>query len=288
MAKTPKSVVLGNALRQARLGRDWKLREFAFRLNKDPAILSRWETGERTPAPDQVARILTVLGVEGDEYENIMTLAFGTHDPQWMPTTLPEQRQQMAAYVEFEENATAITEVNPLLVPGPLQTPDYISAMMSRDDIAAEEIPARVHTRINRQHILDRQTPPQLTAFIGQGALYQNIGGRQTMTAQLRHLVGMASRPRIHLHLIPFGAGWHPGLESTFTLIDSSQINTVAFVGTRRTTLWLHQDYDVNAYKRAVEKVRQVSMSPDDSARFIHELANRMETTTDVPPANLA
>jgi len=287
MAKTPKSVVLGNALRQARLGREWKLREFAFRLNKDPAILSRWETGERTPAPDQVARILTVLGVEGDEYENIMTLAFGTHDPQWMPTTLPEQRQQMVAYVEFEENATAITEVNPLLVPGPLQTPDYISAMMSRDDIAAEEIPARVHTRINRQQILDRQKPPQLTAFMGQGALYQNIGGPKTMIGQLRHLCAMSARANINLHVVPFAVGWHPGLESTFTLIESPYIHTVAFVETRRSTLWLHRDYDVAAYKRAVEGVRRVSMNTADSARFIHELAQRMEQSN-VPPHHLA
>ncbi|MGQ0840611.1 Scr1 family TA system antitoxin-like transcriptional regulator, partial [Actinokineospora sp.] len=126
MAKKPKAVALGSALRQARLDKGIKLREFAMRIDRDPAMLSRWETGDRLPKPEQVARILTVLDVGNDRYADIMTLVHGTDEPQWVATTLPEQRQQMSAFLDYEQNATAITEVAPLLIPGLLQTTDYI------------------------------------------------------------------------------------------------------------------------------------------------------------------
>lgn len=72
--RTPKSRALGRALRQAREDNGLKLREFAERLGRDPGLLSRWETGERTPRPDQVAQILALLGVNGDRFDEFVQL----------------------------------------------------------------------------------------------------------------------------------------------------------------------------------------------------------------------
>lgn len=122
MARTLKARALGSALRQAREEKGLLLRELASAIKRDIGVLSRWETGERTPKPELVAQILTRLDVDGDRYDEIMTLAYGTDESQWVATTLPEQRQQMAAYVDWEQNASRIVEVAPLLVPGLLQT----------------------------------------------------------------------------------------------------------------------------------------------------------------------
>ncbi|HET6214006.1 MAG TPA: helix-turn-helix transcriptional regulator, partial [Micromonosporaceae bacterium] len=73
------------------------LRELGSAINRDIGVISRWETGERTPKPEQVAQILSTLGVNGDRYDEIMTLAYGTNESQWVATTLPELKQQMSA-----------------------------------------------------------------------------------------------------------------------------------------------------------------------------------------------
>ena len=283
MAKTPKAVALGSALRQARLDKGLKLREFATQISRDPAMLSRWETGDRTPRPEHVSQILAVLGVNGDKYDEIMTLVYRTDEPQWVATSLPEQRQQLAAFLEFEQNATKIIDVSPLLMPGLLQTPDYIHAIMSGGGVPTVDIPTRTAIRVGRKEAITQSKPARLVALVGQAALYQNIGGRAVTIAQLRYLLEVARYPNVDLRIIPFGVGWHPVLEGAFTLIESNHPATVVFLENRRSALWLHQDDDVNAYKHAVDMVLQVALSADESIRLISELAHRMEMRSDVP-----
>lgn len=297
MARTPKARALGAAIRQAREAKGLLLRELAAAINRDNGVLSRWETGERTPKPEQVAQILTKLGVEGSDYDEIMTLAYGTAESQWVAISLPEQRQQMTAYVHWEQNATRIVVVAPLLVPGILQTGEYIRAIMSAPGVPTGEIASRVTSRIGRREVIDRaHRPASLLVLLGQGALNQNIGGRETMLGQLDHLLTMAGRPNVEVRVVPDRAGWHPGLEGAFTLIesatetsvrpraateDSSATVSIAFVETRRSVLMLHEDADVEAYKRALDHVLVVSLSPDHSAKIIAELRNRMEKQRD-------
>jgi transcriptional regulator with XRE-family HTH domain len=282
MARTPKARALGAALRQAREGEGMLLRELATAINRDLGVVSRWETGERTPKPEVVAQILTKLGVPADRYDQIMTLAYGTEESQWVATTLPEQRQQMAAYVEWEQNATAIVEVAPLLVPGLLQTSDYIRAIMTAGGVPEGEIASRVTFRIGRREAITKPNPAKLLVLLGQGALYQDVGGPEVMAAQLRHLLDMAIRPNIDLRIMPDHSGWHPGLESAFALISADRPagarrtsdESIVFVGNRRSVLMLHEQSDVDAYKRAIDRTMRITMSRERSLTFIADVAN--------------
>jgi transcriptional regulator with XRE-family HTH domain len=287
MARTPKARALGAALRQAREEKQMILRELGAAINREIGVISRWETGDRTPKPEQVAQILTKLGVEGDRYDEIMTLAYGTDQSQWIATTLPEQKQQMVAYVDWEQNASRIVEVAPLLVPGLLQTGDYIRAIMTAPGVPTGEIASRVTTRIGRREVITKQSPAELLVLLGRGALNQGVGGRQVMIGQLAHLLELAARPNVELRIVPDDRGWHPGLEGAFALIESSRATalksastgtaSIVFVETRRSVLMLHEDGDVDAYRRAIDQIMKVSLPPDVSANFIADLRNRME-----------
>ncbi|GGS14517.1 helix-turn-helix domain-containing protein [Actinokineospora fastidiosa] len=279
MAKTPKAVALGSALRQARQDKGLKLRDFALHISRDPAMLSRWENGERSPKPEQAARILALLGVTGQRYDEVMTLVHGISEPQWVATTLPEQRQQLAAYIDCERKATAIHAAEPMLIPGLLQTPDYIRAIMSTAGVAEDEIARRVAVRLGRRKVITRPCPANLTALVGEPALFLNVGGPAVLAEQLRHLLAVAQLANVEVRVVPLSAGWHPGVEGAFNLLESEGSTMSVFVETRRTMLWLHQRDDVLAYQRAAIKMQEVAMSPLDSVRFISRLLKRMETT---------
>jgi transcriptional regulator with XRE-family HTH domain len=278
MARTPKARALGNALRQTREEHGLTLRALAAQINRDAGVLSRWETGDRKPKPEHVAQILTALGVNGERYDEIITLTYGPDQPQWVATTLPEQRQQLTALLNFEQNATTITEVSPLLVPGLLQTSGYVRAIMSGGGVPAAEIATRVAIRIGRKDVLTRPGPVNLIALIGEAALHQTVGSPNVMIEQLRHLLDMSQHSNINLRVIPYSSGWHPALEGSFKLIESKQA-TVVHLETRTSGLFLHEDLDVNAYQHAVGMVLQVATSPIEAVRIIAAAAKSWENT---------
>ncbi|HEV8555808.1 MAG TPA: helix-turn-helix transcriptional regulator [Actinophytocola sp.] len=276
--RTPKSRALGRALRQAREDNDLRLRDFAAKLGRDPGMLSRWETGERTPRPDQVAQILALLGVNGERYEEIIRLTEGTRASQWLALTLPEQREQLNTLVDLEQSATTITEASPLLIPGLLQITPYIRAIMTSGSVPPDETATRIAIRNGRKEVLKGHNPVRLVALVGEAALCQLIGSPEIMAEQLRYLLDAASWPNVDLRVIPFSTGWHPGLEGLFQLIESKNATPVVQLENRRSGLFLHEDDDIDPYRRAIEMMLRVALNHIDSTDLIARYANRWET----------
>ncbi|GAA1984524.1 helix-turn-helix transcriptional regulator [Amycolatopsis minnesotensis] len=279
---TPKARALGAALRELREEAGFGLREFARRLGKDPGTVSRIENGKRGADVAEIARMLTTLGVGGARYDELVEMARGgTAGPLWLAVTLPEQRQHLAAVLEFERSATVITDMAPLLIPGLLQTGDYARAIMSAGGVPVSEIETRVAIRIGRRDVILRRHPVHFVALIGEAALRQMIGGRNVILDQCRYLVELAEMSNVDIRVIPFDAGWHPGLETPFVLIDSDEAQPVVQVETRISGLFLSDDDYVSRYRQAADKVFQVALSPSDSVSLIAAEVDRMEREGD-------
>ena len=279
---TPKSRALGAALREARQERDLKLRELARELDLDPSRLSKWELGKEVPKDTVVAQILTYLGVSGERYDEIIALIDGADDGPWLAISLPDQRAHLAAMLDLEQSAETITTVSPLLIPGLLQEPRYIRAIMSAGNLSANEIATRVTVRLGRQNVITRRDPVRLRAFVGEAALRQVIGSRAVQVQQLEHLVDEAARENVELRIMQFdGTGHHPGLEGPFTLFDprpDEGIGAIVHIENRRSGLFLHEDQDVATYREAVDQVAKVAMSPEESTRLIADVITEMRT----------
>lgn len=256
------------------------LRALSTVIERNSGVISRYESGERTPKPEHVSQILTTLAITGERYDAIMTLAYDTDAPMWVAATLPEQHQQLAAFVEAEQNATHIADVSPLLVPGLLQTNEYIRAIMSGGGMPHDEVVRRAAIRIGLRDIITRQhSPTRFTVFIGEAALYQLIGGRDVMVAQLRHLLSMVERPNVFLRIVPFGSGWHPGLEGPFTVVDPEEVAAVVQVENRKSGIFMHEKDDVALYLAAVDMVRRVAHGEDESKHLLVRCTKRWETS---------
>lgn len=266
--RPPKRLFLGMALRQARLAAGHtNMTKFAEKLGRTPAALSRWETGDRTPSPTDVAQILTALEINGEQYEEILALAHNVDAPLWIAVSLPEQRQHLNALLGFELGSTEITDVSPLLVTGLLQTEAYVRAIMTSGDVPRDDVENRIRIRLGRQRVLDST---KLTAVIGEAALQQHVGGREVLADQLEHLIRMANYSNVDLRVVPFTAGWVPSLEGGWTVIQSPEA-TMVHVENRRSGWFLHLDQDVATYKDATAAMLGAAMSPQDSAGLIAE-----------------
>jgi transcriptional regulator with XRE-family HTH domain len=267
--RTPRSRALGNALREARLDRDIGLRQFAKEIGRDPSLVSRWETGDRTPTPTDVAHILGKLGVTGERYDEIIELAYGTDDARWLATTVPEQRAQLAALLDFEATASAIVDVSPLVVPGLLQIGDYARVIMVEGGAPVDEISTRVTIRLGRREVLRRAGLVPLQVLVGEAALRQLIGTRQIMAAQLAFLLEIAEWPNVDIRVVPFDTGWHPGLVGPFLLIESETQPPVVNLELQQSSLFLHTRTDVATYRRSADTVATRAMNAEDSLALI-------------------
>jgi len=276
-SSSPKALALGARLRAARTATGKSQREVGKALKIDSGTLSRYETGERPPGPEEVAAILAVLGVSGVERDEIIDLARNPSGTTWLAVSLPEQRAQLSALLEFEQMATEITAVAPLLPPGLLQTGPFARAMMREGDVPDDEVEMRVAVRVGRRDILMRsENPAHLTAFIGASVLRGRIGGAHVMAGQLDHLLKMGRLPNVDIHIIPDECGWHPGLEGPFVLLSNKTMSLVNLEN-RRSGLFLQEEGDLTAYQGAVEKVLSVAMSPDQSSELIAREAERIK-----------
>lgn len=234
------------------------------------AAVSRWENGHRHPRPEDVASILTALGVGGDEREQLLDLARQPDQRQWLSIGMTEQQRQLAALLEYEAQASAITAVSPLLIPGMLQTAGYARSVMRAAQVPAEEVETRVHVRLGRRDALTRPDPVHLTAVIGEGALQQQTdGGPAVMLEQLRHLLRVAEMPTVNIQVLPTRCPWNPALEGPFIIIEFAGADPVVHLENRRSGLFLHEVDDVDAYRTAVELVLRAAMSTEESVALI-------------------
>lgn len=273
---TPKARSLGAELRDAREKAGVGARELARRLDISHTSISRYEAGERAPEPEDVASILTALGVNGDQRQALIDLARNPDGSHWLAVGMPARERQLGALLEFEREATVITEVNPLLVPGLLQTADYARAIMVAAEVPRDEVETRVAVRLGRRDALTRDNPARLRALVSEEALRHVIGGPDVMLGQLRYLAKAAELPTVTLQVIPTDCGWHPGLEGPFVLVEFARAKPVIHLENRRSALFLHEQPDVEAYRTAADKVTEMAMSPEASSELI---ANIVDTT---------
>lgn len=286
---TPGSRALGSALRKARedafpgkLLRG-SLRRVAIQLGIAHSTLSQWETGKRVPLPEDVARLLTVLGVAGDRYERIMAIARHARQPNWVTTGLPGISQALSGILEYERTCNKLTVWAPLLIPGLLQTGDYAREIMGHGHRAlADE--GRVKLRVGRRETLTRRNAPEYRAFIGEQALRQGVGGSEVMADQLRFVLKLnEEHENVTTWVVPIGNGAHDGLSGPFELYEFPDTPPSVLLEHLRSSLFLSDDDDgddVQGFLDAAEKdLRRAALSVEDSRALIAEILEEIERT---------
>lgn len=275
---TPKARALGEALREARDAAGLSLRKLGSELELDYSRLGKYERGEEIPKDTVVAQILTHLGITGDRHEQIVAMTNGAESGLWLPTTA-EREQHLAALIRLEQNAATITSVSPDLIPGLLQDGGYIRAMMK--NLPAAEIATRVTLRIGRRDAITRRDPAKLIAYVGEAALHHVIGSREVMLHQLEHLEQEIQRDNVEFHIVPFDAGFHPGLAGHFTVFDlrpEHGLGSVVNAENQRSGLLMQDEEDVADFRSDIEEVAKVAMSPEKSAGLIADAITGMRT----------
>ncbi|MBC6449340.1 helix-turn-helix domain-containing protein [Actinokineospora xionganensis] len=239
--------------------------------------VSRMERGlRRDTRPDEVSALLAGMGVTGNERAMVMRMATGHREQGWWEGTDTNLSDQARTYMAFEAKATNIVDVEPLLVPGLLQTPDYYRALLAACAIDPLDMNHRIARRLGRQVILDR--PYASFAFVvSELMLRQPLGGHEVMARQTRRLLKEALRPNVSVLVLPTSVAAHPGLLGAFVVLEFADEPPVVFVEGRQSAMFPENPSEIETYRMAAESLVALALDQERSARVLDDIAEEHE-----------
>jgi transcriptional regulator with XRE-family HTH domain len=195
-------------------------REVAEAMDWSPSKVNRIEAGIVTVSINDLRALLTLFGVTAETVNELVEVAKLSKRSSWGRGPAPDRAPE-AAYFADEKAAVVIRQFEPALIPGLLQTEDYMRAVVA--DARMEEgarLERQVQTRLERQRVLDRPEAPKMFFIIDEAVLHHRVGSWQTMPQQRQRLLELGSRKNISIQIVPFSRGAYTGLLGPFVLLD--------------------------------------------------------------------
>lgn len=180
----------------------------------------------------------------------------------------------------FEVEASYIRVYETQVIPGLLQTPNYIRAVFTGTSAFPEDrVQRHVDARMERQEILDRLYPPEYVAIIDEAALRRQAGSRTVMREQLLHLAEMALRPRATIHILPFSTGLHAATLGAFQIMDFPEPRdpTIGYTETPTSTVYVEEGEEIARYETMWREVHNSALTAAQSIEFLHHLSTSLE-----------
>ncbi|MEV6690600.1 helix-turn-helix transcriptional regulator [Micromonospora sp. NPDC051196] len=267
--KTARARRLGIALRHHREAAGLTLEVAADEINSTRSTLSRYENAQTLVSPATVRALLTLYGVGADEVAAAVALAKDARKPGWWVSYSYLLDRRTIDFIALEAEATGIANFEPSVVPGLLQTADYIRGVMrgGPHTLSDNEVEERVHLRLDRQQRLTGDEPPIFDAILDEAALLRPVGDETAMQGQLRHLLKMSELPNITVQLIPLVAGYHRGTRGSLHILEFADPEDpiIASVETVAGQMILDRPGDLRTCTKIMEHLRTVALSPTAS-----------------------
>jgi hypothetical protein len=190
-----------------------------------------------------------------------------------------------ATFVGLEEAATTIKMYQSTTIPGLLQTPDYVRAMSGVlvPEVSVERTEELVEVKRRRQNRLSGEPPLPLSVILDEAVLHRAVGGPAAMAVQLDRLIEATRIYKVTIQVIPYSAGAHPAMDSTFTIMEfADAVPTVVYVEGLVGWIYIERPQDVVRYEKVFDRLRDSALSPKDSIELIAKVsANYLRDAVD-------
>ncbi|SHF40101.1 helix-turn-helix domain-containing protein [Streptoalloteichus hindustanus] len=266
---------VGAELRRLREAAGYTAAQVAGYLDMSPSKVSRLENGRRGIQVEDVAALLTLYRVNRPTRSDLLNLCRGSGERGWWQRSY-RFVDGMSSYAQFESEATRITNFQPLLVPGLLQTPDYMRLVFENGHLPKEDVEQRIAHRLARKSVMSKVQPPQFTALIDEAGLRRVMRMPTVAVEQLRYIVLMAQRPTVTLRVAPLAAG-HLPTSSPFVIMDFAENPSIIVLEAPTTAVYIEDRQEVPVYRKLLHTMLRLCLSHDESVRFVASMADEAE-----------
>ena len=257
--------------------------QMANRLGVDPSSVNRWEHGTRKMDDTHLAMFLTECGMSSHDIELFRVRNSTVLDRTWSTLgAVTDRASAVGALLRAELRASKLTVMASTLIPGLLQTSGYARFTMERGGVPETEIESRVAERIGRATMIgERSEPLKFDILLDESVLLRPADSPAATLAQIEHLSKLMLLPHVNIQVVPLAAGWSMMQYGQFTIYEFPDDDApVAYQESRNVMIFFNDPKDVEGYRAAIERVRPLAMSPDESRVFMLKEIEKLEKLT--------
>lgn len=241
--------------------------------------INKIENGRQVIRIGHLRALCQLYGVEAPLVDNLAAqsaeaskrgwwVAYGDLVPDWFRD-----------YVGLEGGSAEICAYEAGLINGLLQTSAYTHALAraARPDATEDDLQRSATFRAERQARLASDTPPILRVVLDEAALSRPVGGREVMREQLAHLRETSHLENVDVRMLPFSAGEHPSMGTSFTLLRwTDDVADVVYQENDRGSLYLERPSDIARYAQIFRELHDRALSGGKFRAALDRLAEHL------------
>lgn len=260
---------LGAALRALRLASGKEAKAVARSALMSPSKQSKIENARLAPSATDVERVLTAIGVSDEvkaEYADAAR-ARATEAAAWrLLKRIGVHKGQQAAKA-LEAQMSTLQLFQPALVPGLLQTPEYIRAVLKRHNLSEDALTRTINGRLERQAVL-YDSAKSLQFIITEPVLRWRIVPPQMMAAQLDRIASLSRLPHVNIRVVPLAIQQHDIANHAFVVRDGRMVT----IETVHAEVVVTDPRDVDLYTEKFNGFAAVALSDEKMHRLLEEI----------------
>ncbi|MFJ7588833.1 helix-turn-helix domain-containing protein [Streptomyces sp. NPDC097617] len=271
---------LGAALRALRQASGKEAKAVARGAVMSTAKLSKIENGRVAVATADVERILTALGVSPEIKAEYLAVARAqaTEATAWRLFRRMGYHKKQEQIRALESSMTLLRLFQPSLVPGLLQTPEYIRAVLEPKGLTDEQLSRTVSARIERQRVL-YDAGKSLRFVITEPVLRWRLLPAAMMAGQLDRIVSVSRLPHVDVRVVALDTPQRDVPGHSFVIRD----DRVVTVETTHAEMVVTDPRDVSLYVDKFDRFTTVSLAGDEMRDLVEGIRDGFLREREMP-----
>ncbi|CAM3080303.1 helix-turn-helix transcriptional regulator [Saccharomonospora xinjiangensis] len=270
---TARRMIVGAQLRRLREQSGITRGDAGYHIRASESKISRLELGRVGFKERDVADLLTLYGVTGDEERRVLLdMAKEANQPGWWQKFNDYTPKWFEPFLGLEEAASRIQTYELQFIPGLLQTEDYARAVITHGlaETASEAAEARVAVRMRRQRLLRRPGAPKLWAVLDESVIRRPLGGRAVHREQLERLLDVTTLPNVTVQVVPYERSGYAA-DGAFTLLRFAEpeLPNIGYVDHIAGGIFLERADEIELIGRSLDRLAVDAETPERSRQLI-------------------
>jgi transcriptional regulator with XRE-family HTH domain len=243
-------------------------RKIAEELGWDEAKLSDLVRGKGGVDEGDLKQLLGFCRVKPSDTHHLVALFNESRENGYLQIRESELPNSMRSLIEQERLANKIVVWSMNLIPGRLQTADYMRGLV-QDAVRTESVDYEevIAAKLARRDLFHWSR--EFVFYVHEQALHLPVGGPDVMKDQLLHVLAMAQRSYITVRIVPTAIGAHAGVSGSFMQLQYAKFEPVVYLEGENSSLFLEDKASLATYAEVLKLIDRQALDAEQSKELI-------------------